>query len=124
MQAHSRPRTAGCAWGWGNFLFTGCATFLLWFVSCLANLCLWPQMSLDERIWMTESTQITTPKKTVLNLSSVRGESRWYTQNREGQKTRERRGRDTLPGYKFGKCSLWAFLLARMAADENETSTK
>ena len=79
----------------GNLLFTGYATFLLWFVSCLANLCLRPQTSLNERIGMTESTQTPTPRKAVLHLSCVHGESGWYTQNREGHKTRESRVRDT-----------------------------
>lgn len=61
---------------------------------------------------MTESKHITTPRKAILNLCSVAGESCWYTKNSGAQKTRGRGVKDALPGYKFGKCSLWAFLLA------------
>lgn len=57
-----------------------------------------------------------TPRKAIPSLCPVDGESCQCTKNRGGRKARGRRVKDTLhptlPGYKFGKYSLWAFLLA------------
>lgn len=71
----SLPGTAGWACAGENPWFTSYVTSPLWFVSCLANLCPWPQVSLDERIWVTASKHITTPRQAIINLCSVDGES-------------------------------------------------
>lgn len=68
--------------------FTSYVTSPLWCVSCLAHLCPRPQVSLDERIWVTESKHITTPRKAIPSLCPVDGESRSCTKDRGGQKTR------------------------------------
>lgn len=73
MPAPSLPRTAGCARCRGKpFVHRLCH---LWFVGCLAKLCPWPQASFGERIRMTEGKHITTPRKAILSLHSVDGES-------------------------------------------------
>lgn len=90
------PGTAACARAGENPLFTSYVTSPLWFVSCLANLCPWSQVSLDERIWVPESKHITTPRKAILSLCSVDGESHQCTKNRRGQKPRGRGVKDTL----------------------------
>jgi hypothetical protein len=47
-------------------------------------------VSSEERIWMTEGKHLRAPRKAVLNLHGVAGESCWYTKKRGRQKTRER----------------------------------
>ena len=44
-------------------------------VSAAWHICPWPQVSLDERMWVTESKHITTPRKAIPDLCPVDGES-------------------------------------------------
>lgn len=96
--------------GWGNRLLMSGTTSPLWSFSCLAHLCPWPHASFPESLWMARITPITAAREADLRLSTPGGESCSCARNRGGPKTRG--GRDPLPGYKFGKSLLWAFLLA------------